>query len=67
MAVTAASLSRKLWTCVAADVKPNDNRVAQNDVLLVTDTSAYFVAVLSSTGAVTWVASPVKPPQRGAR
>jgi hypothetical protein len=66
MTVTAAGLSRRLWTCVAADTKPTDSRVLQNDVLLVTDTSAYFVANIISN-VVTWVASPVKPPQRGAR
>jgi lysophospholipase L1-like esterase len=52
MTVTASSVSRTLWQCLAADTKPTVN-VSTNDMLFVTDAGQYFIA-RNDNNVVTW-------------
>jgi hypothetical protein len=43
MTITYAGAPRYLWSCLSSDTKPTNSRVGVNDILLVTDTSAYYI------------------------
>jgi hypothetical protein len=59
VAITMAAIGRYLWQCVSTDTKPAPPTYSpsENDLLLVTDTQAFYVYISG-----TWVSSTAVPP-----